>query len=77
VPAIAPNTGSPWLTIPEAQAYARRSYSTISDALRSGEMRGSQTKRGGTWLVHTDDLDAWLRGEKADARVPAVSRRTA
>ena len=77
MPKIAPSPESPWRTVPEAVTHARRSASTILTALRTGELRGSQTKRGGTWLVHVDDLDAWMRGETADVRVPRVARRTA
>lgn len=66
---------TPWLKIKEAAAYSRKSKSLISDALRCGELRGNQTKANGTWLVHRDDLDAWIRGERADVHIPSVSRR--
>lgn len=64
---------SPWLKVPEAARYGRKSATTIANALRSGELRGSQTVRGGTWLIHRDDLDAYLRGELAPA-APGLRR---
>ena len=67
---------TPWLEVPEAAEYARRHTQTIKNALRDGSLRGSQTKRNGKWLVHRDDLDAWLRGEIADVQPPAVTRRS-
>jgi excisionase family DNA binding protein len=66
---------TPWLTALEATHYARRHINTINRALRSGELRGNQTARRGRWLIHRDDLDAWIRGEVADVQVPKVTRR--
>lgn len=70
-----PAVASPWLRVKDASTYSKRSPSLILAALRSGELPGSQTKRGGTWVVHRDDLDAWMRGEKADTSAPRVARR--
>lgn len=75
MPATNPTIDTPWLTVPEAAAYTRKSNTKISEVLRSGELRGSQTCRGGTWTIHRDDLDAWLRGERADAEPARVTRR--
>ena len=66
---------TPWLTVPEAAAYAKRHTQTIKNALRDGSLRGSQTQRNGKWLVHRDDLDAWLRGEVAEVVPPRITRR--
>lgn len=67
-------TGSPWLTVPEAAERARTGQSELHRALAADELRGYQRKPGGKWRIHLDDLDAWVRGETADVRVPAVTR---
>lgn len=66
---------SPWFTREEAAGYAKASIDALGDALRSEELRGYQTGKRGRWRIHREDLDAWIRGEKADVRVPAVTRR--
>jgi excisionase family DNA binding protein len=65
---------TPWLTQKQAVAYSQRSERTINEALRNGELRGHQRGRGCNWLIHRDDLDAWIRGEIASAEPPAVTR---
>lgn len=70
-----PPVDSPWYEVPEAAQYARRHPQTIKNALRDGSLRGSQTVKNGKWLVHRDDLDAWLRGEIADVVPPRITRR--
>lgn len=59
----------PWLSPLSASEYALCSVKTILAALRDGTLRGYQRKPGGTWRIHQDDLDAWIRGQ--DAPVPA------
>lgn len=56
-------TDSPWLVVPEVQAYARASRHEVIDALNDGSLRGYQRAPGGKWRVHRDDVDAWLRGD--------------
>lgn len=51
---------SPWKTTAEAAAYSKRHEDTITTALRSGTLRGSQKMKKGKWLIHVDDLDAWI-----------------
>lgn len=74
-----PNNDSPWRTPEEVAVIARRKTSTINKALRAGELRGRQPGgKGGKWLVHIDDVDAWIRGEDpADVQIPTVTRRRA
>lgn len=72
---VASQIDTPWMKVAEAAEYTRRSKTIIFAALRSGELRGNQRKSAGTWLIHRDDLDAWLRGDVADVEVPKVSRR--
>lgn len=78
---------SPWKTQAEAAEYAKCGVRTINEALRKGELVGHQSKpggrtetgrprRGGTWRIHIEDLDAWIRGEDAPAApdVPRIDR---
>lgn len=58
------STGSPWLTIDEAKEYARLGKNQIYTACRTRRLKARQTVAPqGKWLIHRDDLDAWLRGE--------------
>lgn len=68
---------SPWLTTKEAAERARCHRDTIYDALHQEELekgtglRGRQRKApNGSWLIHVDDLDAWIGGEPAPQRLP-------
>ena len=55
-----------WHDTKSAGVYAGVSTDTILDALQSGECRGYQrVSPGGKWRIHRDDLDAWMRGERA------------
>lgn len=55
---------SPWFGTTDGGKYASRHAKTLLKALRRGELRGFQSKANGTWRIHRDDLDAWLRGER-------------
>lgn len=57
-------TATPWLTAQEAAEYSRLSIATIRRALASGALKGVQgaTSR---WVIHRDQVDAWLIGETA------------
>jgi excisionase family DNA binding protein len=68
---------SPWHTREEAAHRARVGPDQIGDALRSGELRGYQSGKGGRWRIHRDDIDAWITGEIADVQVPKITRRRA
>lgn len=66
---------TPWFTQKQAVAYSQRSERTINEALRNGELRGYQPSRNARWLIHRDDLDAWIRGEKASFDPPPAITR--
>lgn len=53
----------PWLLAGEAADRARCGRGTIIAALNDGSLVGQQRREGGTWRIHVDDLDAWVRGE--------------
>jgi excisionase family DNA binding protein len=57
-------TGSrTWLSTAEAAARAGRHSRTIADACRTGELVAVQRGAQGSWRIHEDSLDAWLRGD--------------
>lgn len=72
---------SPWLTVKEAAAYARRHAETVRKAVvehardpRHG-LKAYQWKAGATWKIHRDDLERWVRGEppsRGTRRVPSL-----
>ena len=65
---------SPWMTVPEVAAYARMGRTEILTALNDESLRGHQTKPGGKWRVHVEDVDAYLRGEVAEPIRTRVGR---
>jgi hypothetical protein len=66
---------SPWLIgTREIGAYLRMSPDEVGDLLRTGDLRGNQKKRGGTWRTHKQWADAFLAGETPQ---PITGRRTA
>lgn len=71
---IASDIDSPWLGVAQAARYAHKHPDTIGAALRAGTLRGHQATRKGKWLIHRDDLDAWIRGEIADVKPVRVAR---
>lgn len=61
------STSSPWLTIDEAKEYARLGKNQIYTACRTHRLKARQSVAPqGKWLIHRDDLDAWLRGETSE-----------
>lgn len=63
---------TPWMTAEEAGSYARTSAKAIRDHLTAGDLVGS--KPGRLWLIHRDDLDAWLRGRRVEMRILPARR---
>lgn len=71
------DTPSPWLTVDEARAYARCGRQQMYRALHTGELVGTQRKRPqGTWRIHRDDLEAWLRGNQPESAPIKLKRVT-
>lgn len=65
-----------WLNVAESRIVSGRGVGRIREALRSGELRGYKGDGvAGHWKINRDDLDAWVRGEKAPLVVPEVTRR--
>lgn len=63
-------TDSPWMTTQETATYARVHENTVLKALQkcvssSGRegLKGHQRVPNGSWRIHHDDADRWLRGE--------------
>lgn len=51
-----------WLTVDQASQRCGVSKPALYRAAQAGELVGYQRGKGGTWRVHVDDLDAWMRG---------------
>lgn len=64
---------TPWMTVPEVQAYSRSGRREVLEALNDGSLRGNQRKAGGRWRVHRDAVDAWLNGVPY---TPEIARAT-
>ncbi|MDQ1730507.1 MAG: hypothetical protein QOK10_666 [Pseudonocardiales bacterium] len=63
---------SPWIKGTAAiAAYIDMNVEEVGELLRTGELRGHQRKRGGTWRSHIDWMDAYLAGEEP----PAITGR--
>jgi excisionase family DNA binding protein len=72
---------SPVLTVKEAAAYARCGTNHLYRALRTGEIAATQggrpaPYRKGTWRIHRDALDAWLRGSSPEQASTKLKRVT-
>jgi excisionase family DNA binding protein len=62
------------MTVPEAANYARCGTKRIYDACRTGELTATQrTVPHGTWRIHLEDLNDYLRG---NATRPSSRRRS-
>jgi excisionase family DNA binding protein len=68
---------TPWLTVNEAADRARRGRRVILDALADESLRGYRPGEHGHWRIHIDDLDAWVRGERAEVQIQPITRRRA
>lgn len=53
-----------WFTTKQAAEYAGCHQQTVAEACRTGALLAGQPfgRPGGSWRIHVDDLDAWLRG---------------
>jgi excisionase family DNA binding protein len=67
------------LTVKEAATEARRHEKTIAEALRAGELHGTQRVKGGTWLIKADCLEAWMDHLPCEhkSNVTSINRRSA
>jgi excisionase family DNA binding protein len=66
---------TPWLTLAEVCEYGRIGRKEVLAALKSDELIGHQTKEGGRWRVHRDDVDSWLRGTPMRVRTAPITGR--
>ncbi|ORI13470.1 helix-turn-helix domain-containing protein [Rhodococcus sp. 1168] len=72
---------SPIFTVKDAAAYARCGTNHLYRALRTGELAATQggrpaPMRKGTWRIHRDDLEAWIRGQSPDQAPVKLKRVT-
>lgn len=60
---------SPWMTLEETCAYAKRSRETVRRAAvlwsrkKTEGLRAHQRKAHARWRFHVEDVDRWIRGE--------------
>ncbi|AUM16488.1 MULTISPECIES: helix-turn-helix domain-containing protein [Rhodococcus] len=66
----APQITSPWMTVDEAAEYLRCSVKTIRRALDDKRLIGYQSTRKGTWRIHRDDVDEFVRTPASRRRRP-------
>lgn len=55
-----------YLTVQQAAERTDYSDKWIYDAVRSGELHGSQRSKNAKWLIRPECLDAWVAGEKCE-----------
>lgn len=63
-----------WLTIREAERYARVSDGTLRAAVKRGEVPAYQRKGGKGAIVSTSDVDDWIRSWDSAAGLFAPTR---
>ncbi|NKR75833.1 helix-turn-helix domain-containing protein [Rhodococcus hoagii] len=62
-------SGSPWMTVKEAGEYMRRHPQTVLHLLHTEQLVGFQAAgRNGSWRIHRDDIDEFMRNPKARKR---------
>ena len=52
---------SPWLTVREAEDYARVTHGVIAKAIKDGELPAYQRCKGAMMIVCVTDVDEWIR----------------
>ena len=52
---------SPWLTIREAEDYARVTHGVLAKAIKDGELPAYQRCKGTMMIVSVTDVDEWIR----------------
>jgi len=55
-----------YLTVEQAANVTDYSTKTVYEAVRSGELHGSQRAKAAKWLIRPECLDAWVAGEKCE-----------
>ena len=64
---------SPWLTVTEGARYVKKRKKDFTHLVDTGVI--PSTKHGKRCrLVHTADLDAWMRSQPSGAKVPEALR---
>lgn len=60
------------LTVPEVADYASMHKDTVRRACESGELHGMQRKKGASWRVRRECVDAYLAGVQCGHRDAAA-----
>ena len=61
---VLPTPTSPWMSMREADDYARVRHGSIARAVNAGELRASRLPNSRIRRVHAADVDEWLRGRR-------------
>lgn len=64
---------SPWLNVEQAASYLHMRESRLTALVKSGEIESHRHSRAA--LVHTSDLDAWMRRQPSAAAPVAMAAR--
>ena len=64
---------SPWLNIEQAASYLHMREGKLTTLVKSGEIESHRHSRA--VLVHTADLDAWMRSQPSGANPIAIAAR--
>lgn len=51
-----------WLSVEEVSQVTGVSTREVYDALRVGDLVGTQRSRRKKWRIHESDMDKWMRG---------------
>lgn len=62
-----------YLLAAEAATVAKRHPETIREAIRGGELHGTQRAKRGPWRIRRDCLDAWIEGEPCPHELKAAA----
>jgi excisionase family DNA binding protein len=65
---------SPWLTVKEAAAYARRAPGTLRSEVKAGRLKAARVGGRGQLLFRREYLDAWLEAQVTPVVVPTWRR---
>jgi len=56
-----------WLSPAEVVEQTGVSRTDVYLALQCGDLKGHQRTKGGSWRIHQDEIDSWMRGGRMTA----------
>ena len=70
-----PASGTPWLDVPGAAAWALVSQATILREARAGRLRAYKVGNRKLWRFRREDVDAWLMRRNEPVEYPRAPVR--